>query len=92
MVNAVSNFDFSCFGYKLPTIEEIFGLKNPLPKTIIPKAVHNKIFAKPKFVLKMLALKNNIICPTAIMAPPSMIQFLLPKYLSDINPPKSGVK
>ena len=59
MVNAVSNLDFSCLGYKLPTIEDIFGLKKPFPKIIIPKADHNSVFAKLKFEPKTLALKNN---------------------------------
>ena len=60
-----------------PTIEEIFGLKKPLPKMIIPNADHINILAKLKFVPKTEALKNNKNCPTAIIKPPSKIQFLL---------------
>ena len=59
MVKAVSSLLFSCLGYKLPTIEEILGLKNPLPKMIIPKADHIKVLAKGKLVPNTLALKNN---------------------------------
>jgi hypothetical protein len=59
MVNAVSNFDFSCLGYKLPTILEILGLKKPLPNMMIVRAVHIKVVAKPKFDENMLALANR---------------------------------
>ena len=44
------------------------------------------------FVPKILALKNNKNCPTAIINPPSKIQFLFPKKRSDIKPPNIGVK
>ena len=92
MVKAVSNLLFSCLGYKLPTIEEIFGLKKPLPKIIIPNANHINVVAKDKLLGKIVALVNNNICPIAIIDPPNKIQFLLPKKRSAINPPNNGVK
>ena len=92
MVKAVSSLLFSCFGYKLPTILEIFGLKNPFPKIIIPKAVHINVVAKLILLPKTLALKNNINCPIAIIKPPNKIQFLFPKKRSATKPPNIGVK
>ena len=56
-MNAVSNLLFSCLGYKLPTILEIFCLKNPLPKIITPNAVHISVVARPILELKMIALE-----------------------------------
>ncbi len=92
MVNAESNLFFSCFGYKLPTIEEIFGLKKPFPKIMINKAIHMNILALPILESKVEALINNKNCPIAISVPPNMILYLFPMYLSEMNPPKSGVK
>ena len=92
MVNAESNLLFSCFGYKLPTIEEIFGLKKPFPKMIINNAIHINIFALPILVSKVEALINNKNCPIAISVPPNIMLYLFPMYLSEINPPISGVK
>ena len=74
------------------TMEEMFGLKNPFPKMMIPKADHIRVFANPRFVENTLALANNNNCPIAIIPPPSMIQFLLPKKRSEINPPNIGVR
>jgi hypothetical protein len=91
-VKAESNLLFSCFGYKLPTILEIFGLKKPFPKTIIPKAAHINVVAKLMFEPNILALKNKKNWPIAIIKPPRIIQFLFPKKRSAINPPSIGVK
>ncbi len=59
MVNAESNLFFSCFGYKLPTIEEIFGLKNPFPKMMTNNATHINILALLMLESKVEALMNN---------------------------------
>ncbi|MNF90803.1 hypothetical protein D3C84_733830 [compost metagenome] len=91
-MKAVSNFVFSCFGYKLPTILEIFGLKNPLPKTITPNPQYIIALAISKLPSKILPLVNNNICPVAINNPPNKIQFLFPKKRSATKPPNIGVK
>jgi hypothetical protein len=70
----------------------MFGLKNPLPKIIINKATHIKILALLMLESKVEALINNKNCPIAIKAPPNIILYLFPIYLSEINPPKRGVK
>ncbi len=92
MVKAVTNLLFSCFGYKLPTILDILGLKNPFPKIIIPNAIHIKFVGNPILVPKILALAKRNNWPVAIINPPSIIQFLFPKKRSEIKPPNMGVK
>ena len=59
---------------------------------IIPKADHIKVLASGKLVPKTLALAKSKNCPTAIIKPPSNMQFLFPKKRSAIKPPSIGVK
>jgi hypothetical protein len=54
MVNAESK-RLSPFGYNEPTIDDIFGLKNPLPRIKKRSPVHIKIFAVERSVEKVLA-------------------------------------
>ena len=53
---------------------EMFGLKKPFPKMMVPKAMYNKVVARSRLESKMLALKNRSNCPIAIKVPPSRMQ------------------
>ena len=70
----------------------MFGLKKPLPKMMTNKATHINILALLMLESNVEALINNKNCPMAINVPPSIILYRFPMYLSEINPPKSGVK
>jgi len=54
-------------------MEEMLGLKKPLPRICTPRPTHMSVVARSRLVEKTLPLKNMNNWPIARMRPPSIM-------------------